>query len=221
MNARKSAFKIPRAYSITLAGLLSLDIINTHAGESLQGGAGKVDFNREIRPILTENCYKCHGPDDGARKAKLRFDVRDAALKPAKSGKVAIVPGAPEKSELITRVTTTDDDDRMPPLKTGKKLIPSQIESLRRWIAQGAPYATHWAYVKPVRPALPEVKNKRWTRNPIDYFILGRLEAAGLKPSPRADRYTLIRRVSLDLTGLPPTLDEVDQFVNDRDPCAY
>src|SRR6266581_2045029 len=170
MNARKSAFKIPRAYSITLAGLLSLDIINTHAAESLQPGVAKVDFNREIRPILTENCYKCHGPDDGARKAKLRFDVRDAALKPAKSGKVAIVPGAPEKSEMVARVTTTDDDDRMPPLKTGKKLSAVQIESLRRWIAQGAPYAIHWAYVRPVRPPLPQVKNKRWPLNPIDHF---------------------------------------------------
>src|SRR5438270_11856071 len=110
MNARKSAFKIPRAYSIMLAGLLSLTGINSHAAESLQRGAAKVDFNREIRPILTENCFKCHGPDDGARKAKLRFDLREAALKPAKSGKVAIVPGAPEKSEMIARVTTSDDD---------------------------------------------------------------------------------------------------------------
>src|SRR5437016_2750482 len=221
IKARKSAFKGCRACSMTLAGLVSLIGINGVAAESLRLGAAKVDFNREIRPILTENCYKCHGPDDGARKAKLRFDLREAALKPAKSGKVAIVPGAPEKSEMIARVTTTDDDDRMPPLKTGKKLSAIQIESLRRWIAQGAPYATHWAYVKPVRPPLPQVKNKRWICNPIDYFILGRLEAAGLKPSPRADRYTLIRRVSLDLTGMPPPLDEVDQFVRDRDPRAY
>src|SRR5712691_1430982 len=146
MNARKSAFKIPRAYSITLAGLLSLDIINTHAGESLQGGAGKVDFNREVRPILTENCFKCHGPDDGARKAKLRFDVRSEALKPAKSGAVPIVPGAPEKSELVARITASDPDDRMPPIKSGKTLTAAQVQTLRRWIAEGSQYATHWAY---------------------------------------------------------------------------
>ena len=221
MKPRKSSIKIRRVYSITLAGFLSLCGITAPGAEPSRHDAAKVDFNREIRPILTENCYKCHGPDDGARKAKLRFDVREPALKPAKSGKVAIAPGAPEKSEMIARITTPDDDDRMPPLKTGKKLTAAQIESLRRWIAQGAPYAIHWAYLKPVRPPLPEVKNKRWPRNPIDYFILGRLEPAGLKPSPRADNYTLIRRVSLDLTGLPPTLDEVDKFVRDRDPRAY
>src|SRR5436305_14895886 len=128
MNARKSAFKRFRACSMTLAGLLSLTGINAVAAESLQRGAAKVDFNREIRPILAENCYKCHGPDDGARKAKLRFDVRAEALKPAKSGKIAIVPGAPDKSELVARITATDPDDRMPPLKTGKKLSAKQIE---------------------------------------------------------------------------------------------
>jgi len=147
--------------------------------------------------------------------------VRAEALKPAKSGKVAIVPGAPEKSEMIARVTHEDLDERMPPLKTGKKLTPTQIELLRRWIAEGANYATHWAYVKPTRPPLPEVKNKRWSRTPIDRFILARLELEGLKPSPEADRYMLARRVSLDLTGLPPTPEEVEQFVKDRSPLAY
>src|SRR5256886_4490881 len=142
MKARKSAFKRHRACSMTLAGLVSLNGINAVAAESLQRGAAKVDFNREIRPILTENCFKCHGPDEGARKAKLRFDVRADALKPAKSGQTAIVPGAPEKSEMVARIMATDLDDRMPPLKSGKKLTAAQIETLRRWIAQGAPYAT-------------------------------------------------------------------------------
>src|SRR5438477_12832632 len=136
----------------------------------------KVDFNREIRPILSENCYKCHGPDDEAQKAKLRFDIQGEALKPAKSGKAAIVPGSAEKSELIARITAADPDDRMPPLKTGKKLTPAQIESLRKWINEGARYATHWAYVKPARPGLPTLKNKRWAHNAIDQFILARLE---------------------------------------------
>jgi hypothetical protein len=181
----------------------------------------KVDFNRDIRPLLSENCYKCHGPDDGARKAKLRFDVRAEALKPAKSGAVPIVPGSPEKSELIARVTASDPDDRMPPLKTGKTLTSAQIEMLRRWIADGAPYATHWAYVKPVRPPIPEVKNKNWPVNDVDRFILARLEKDGLKPSPPAERSLLIRRVSLDLTGLPPTPEEVERFLKDRSPRAY
>jgi mono/diheme cytochrome c family protein len=185
------------------------------------GTATKVDFNRDIRPILSENCYKCHGPDDEARKAKLRFDVRADALKPAKSGKIAIVPGAPEKSELLARITAEDEDDRMPPLKTGKKLTPNQINLLKQWVSQGAPYATHWAYVKPERPPLPIVSNKQWPRNAVDRFILSRLEREHLAPSVQADPYVLIRRVSLDLTGLPPTLAEVDAFVNDHDPRAY
>jgi mono/diheme cytochrome c family protein len=201
--------------------VVSLAALGSSPGATRKDAPPKTDFNRDIRPILTENCFKCHGPDDGGRKAKLRFDLRAEALKPAKSGSVAIVPGVPDKSELIARITATDLDDRMPPLKTGKKLTAAQIETLRRWIAEGAPYATHWAYVKPVRPAWPDVKRKQWCRNPIDSFILARLEREGLKPSPPADRYTLARRVSLDLTGLPPTLEEVDQFVKDRSPRAY
>src|SRR5882724_5348129 len=132
--------------ALLLAMCLLLFTTCPKAAETSKNSPVKVDFNREIRPILSENCYKCHGPDDEARKAKLRFDVRADALKPAKSGSVAIVPGAPEKSEMIARITAQDEDDRMPPLKTGKKLSQTQIESLRRWIAQGAPYATHWAY---------------------------------------------------------------------------
>ena len=204
---------------------LTLVVLISGAGpasaETSKAKSSPIDFNREVRPILTENCFKCHGPDEGARKAKLRFDVRADALKPAKSGQTAIVPGAPEKSEMVARVTATDLDDRMPPLKSGKKLSAAQIETLRRWITQGAPYATHWSYVKPSRPALPVVKKPGWPHNAVDRFILARLERDGLKPSPQADRWTLIRRASLDLTGLPPTPDEVDQFVKDRDPHAY
>ena len=181
----------------------------------------KVDFNRDIRPIISENCYKCHGPDGSERKARLRLDIREEALKPAKSGERAIVPGAPDKSKLVERTSSTDPDELMPPVKSGKKLTQKQIELLRNWVGQGAPYAAHWAYVKPMRPALPKVQNKAWPRNPIDYFILARLEREKLKPSPEADRYTLIRRASLDLTGLSPTLAEVDQFVMDRSPNAY
>ena len=180
-----------------------------------------VDFNWVIRPILSENCYKCHGPDDGARKGNLRFDVREETLRPLKSGRIPIVPGAPEQSEMVMRITAASVEKRMPPASTGKRLSPAQIESLRAWIRQGAVFEPHWAYVKPARPGLPEVRNTEWPRNPIDRFILARLEREGLKPSPEATRYALIRRVSLDLTGLPPTPEEVDAFVKDTSPGAY
>lgn len=181
----------------------------------------KVDYDREVRPILSQNCYKCHGPDDAARKANLRFDLRGVALQPAKSGLTPIVPGAPDKSELVARLTALDPKRHMPPPDSGKKLNAAQVETLRSWVAQGAPYAMHWAYVKPTRPALPEVMDKTWPRNPVDRFILARIEQQGLKPSPPADRATLIRRVSLDLTGLPPTPGEMEAFINDKRPGAY
>ena len=201
-------------------GILTAAMSSSVAGV-LKSGPSQVDFNRDVRPILAENCFKCHGPDDEARKAKLRLDLRAEALKPAKSGESAIVPGAPGKSQMMARITAADLDERMPPLKSGKKLNTGQIELLRKWIAQGAPYATHWAYAKPFRPALPEVRDKRWSRNAVDRFIFARLKNEGLRPSLPSDRLTLIRRVSLDLTGLPPTLEEVDQFVKDKNPRAY
>ena len=134
--------KIPR-FLFILCLLLIRSI--TSAIDSPKSKGASIDFNSQIRPILTENCFKCHGPDDAARKAKLRFDIRDEALKPAKDGKTAIVPGSAEKSELIARVTTKDEDDRMPPIKSGKNVSQIQIDLLRRWILQGAPYATHWS----------------------------------------------------------------------------
>lgn len=180
-----------------------------------------VDFNTQIRPILTEYCYKCHGPDEETRKGGFRLDNRSDALKAAKSGAIPIVPGKPETSEVFARVSSTDPDDKMPPEKTGKKLSPAQIELLRRWIGQGAPYALHWAYVKPTRPIPPHVKNQRWPSNDIDRFVLARLEKAGLRPSPEAERHILIRRVFLDLTGLPPSPADVEQFLRDKQPGAY
>ena len=210
----------------SLAGKLGVLVWLAFAGAVWGASAGRekavaVDFDRVIRPILAENCYKCHGPDEGDRKAKLRFDLRAEALKPAKSGAFAIVPGAPAQSEMIARITAAEEEDRMPPAQTGKTLVPAQIGALRQWIAQGAPYAAHWAYVKPSRPALPPVRHRTWVRNAIDTFILARLEREGLVPSPPADRRTLIRRVSLDLTGLPPTIEEVDGFLADKNPRAY
>jgi len=180
----------------------------------------KIDFNRDIRTILTNNCFTCHGPDVKTRKAKLRLDTRKGALADL-DGVSAIVPGDLSKSELIARITANDKTDLMPPRKSGKKLSPRQIELLTTWVKQGAHYAKHWSYVPPTRPELPKIKNANWPANSIDRFILARLEQQEMEPAQQADRYALIRRVSLDLTGLPPTLAEVDTFIKDKSPDAY
>ncbi|HEX4591221.1 MAG TPA: PSD1 and planctomycete cytochrome C domain-containing protein [Gemmataceae bacterium] len=179
-----------------------------------------VDFNRDIRPILSKNCFACHGPDDGHRMRNLRLDRRDDALKERRKGS-PIVPGKPDASLLIQRVSAADDDVRMPPAEVGSRLAAEQIETLKRWIAEGANYAEHWAFVRsrPVPP--PTVGNSIWEKNGIDPFVLERLSRAGLTPNPPADRYALIRRLSLDLRGLPPTPQEVDGFVADKSPDAY
>ncbi len=180
-----------------------------------------VDFNRDIRPILSDACFHCHGPDKVKRKAVVHFDTEEGAHLDL-GGYFAIVPGQPERSELLKRVTATDPAKRMPPPTSGHApLTPVQIERLRRWIAEGARWQKHWAFLPPRRPLLPLVQNKSWVRNPIDAFVLARLEHEGLKPAPPADPATLIRRVSLDLTGLPPTPTEVDAFRKDSAPNAY
>ena len=183
--------------------------------------APKIEFNRDVRTILSDNCFACHGPDENKRKAKLRFDIKEEAFKPAKSGDCAIIPGDLKKSQIIARITATDEDEKMPPPKSGKKLTPQQIDLLKRWIAEGATWQTHWAYDAPKRPAPPAVKEKNWPKNEIDQFVLARLEKEGLKPSSAADKPTLIRRASLDLTGLPPSIEEVDAFLADKSPQAY
>ncbi len=183
--------------------------------------ARAVDYLRDVRPILAGKCFACHGADDAARQAGLRLDERDAAIAQLDSGERAIVPGKPDDSALLARITSSDAQFAMPPAETGKKLSPQEVATLRAWIAADAPYARHWAYVKPVRPALPAVRRGNWPRGAIDHFVLARLEAEGLAPSPPADRETLIRRVSLDLTGLPPTADEVQDFVLDSRGEAY
>ena len=180
-----------------------------------------LDYSRHIRPILSNNCYKCHGPDEKERKGGLRLDLRHEALKPAESGIVAIVPGKPGDSGLLARITATDAGERMPPPDSNKKLAAHEIELLQRWIQEGADYKLHWSYNKPQRSGLPEVQDRNWVRTGIDHFILYRLEQVGLKPAPEADRVTLLRRLSLDLIGLPPTLQELDQFVNDTGSDAY
>jgi hypothetical protein len=177
-------------------------------------------FNRDIRPILSDNCFLCHGPDKSQRKARLRLDLEENALSDL-GGYRAIVPGDTTNSEVIHRITEKDTKKRMPPASTGRKLTPRQIELLRRWIEQGARWQKHWSLIPPQRPDLPIVKNPRWPRNPIDFFVLAGLEREDLSPSPEAERTTLIRRVTLDVTGLPPTPAEVDAFVNDQSADAY
>jgi hypothetical protein len=177
--------------------------------------AADVDFTRDVRPILSRHCFKCHGFDDKARKAKLRLDVREGAVKKV------IVPGKPDDSPLVRRISVTDDDEIMPPPATKNPLTDAEKDTLKRWIAAGAEYTTHWAFVAPRQAPLPKVRQTDWPRNAIDHFVLARLEAEGLRPSPRADRYTLVRRVYLDLIGLPPTPEEADAFVRDDSPDAY
>ena len=185
------------------------------------------DFQREIRPILSNTCFKCHGPDGAERKGGkegsggLRLDTEEGSRADL-DGSVAVLPGHPEKSELIARITTTEKDDVMPPPKSGKKLTAREVELLTAWVKSGGKFAQHWSYVKSLRPAVPEVRSLgARVRNPIDAFIFARLEAEKLTPQPEAERAALVRRVALDLTGLPPTVEEVDAFVNDAAPDAY
>src|SRR5688572_12479777 len=182
--------------------------------------AGAVDFQRDIRPILSDNCFACHGPDESTRMAGLRLDMREGAFSERKSGQV-IVPGKPELSVLYKRIAHDQEALRMPPIHSNKKLSQEQKDTLRRWIQQGATWKEHWAFSAPARRSPPTVSAKKWVRNPIDSFILATLAARGLQPAPEADRRRLIRRVSLDLTGLPPSPADVELFVNDQTPHAY
>jgi hypothetical protein len=179
-----------------------------------------VDFSAQIRPLLSKNCFSCHGPDEKSRQARMRLDLRADAIKGRRKGDHAIKPGDPEGSLLLARVRSNDPAFMMPPPESGHALKPEEVELLRRWIKDGAVYSPHWAFVKPVRPGVPQVK-AGWVRNPIDHFILAKMETHRLQPSPEADRHTLARRVSLDLTGLPPAPKRVDAFVNDPSPNAY
>jgi hypothetical protein len=179
-------------------------------------GDDAIEFNRDIRPILSENCFACHGPDSAARKADLRLDRREVAVEME-----AIIPREPEASELIARIDSDDPVLRMPPKSTNKTLTAAQKDLLRRWIAGGAEYQPHWSLIAPRQPDPPPVKNEAWVRNPIDRFILAALEKHGLTPAPEADRRTLARRLCLDLTGLPPDPALVEAFVSDTRPDAY
>ncbi len=179
-----------------------------------------IDFRRDVQPILSNHCFNCHGRDDGTREAALRLDRRESALIKLESGQAAIVPGEPSQSALIMRIEA-HDDSQMPPREFGKPLSDKQRAVLKQWIAEGAPYAQHWAFLPPQRSSLPSVKETDWPRNAIDRFVLHQLETAGLSPSVEADRSTWLRRVTLDLTGLPPTPAERQAFLADMSAGAY
>ena len=181
---------------------------------------GAIDFARDVRPLLSDNCFACHGPDAKKRKADLRLDTREGALADL-GGTSAVIPGKPNESELTRRITSDDEDDRMPPPDSGKQLDDRQKELLRRWIAQGAEYDLHWAYKPGTRPEPPSVNNGSFVRNDIDRFVLATMRDKGYAPAREADRRTLIRRLSFDLTGLPPTWDRMQAFAADRSPRAF
>ena len=204
--------------TLITVGLLAPAVVSHGAGRPAK--QAPLDFNRDIRPILSDNCFACHGPDEKARKAKLRLDTEEGAFA-VTDGQSPIVPGRSGASELIKRVTNTDPDEIMPPPKSGKRLTSGQVGRLRQWIDEGAPWQGHWAFQSPVRPAIPPFRNGKWARNPIDAFVLAKLKQEKLSPQAEADGRTLIRRLSLDLTGLPPTPGEVDGFLADQDAGAY
>ncbi len=180
-----------------------------------------VSYNRDIRPILSDNCFQCHGPDKESRDSGLRLDIRDEATKPAESGDTAIVPSQPEASQLLVRIFSEDRDDMMPPPKAHKTLTGAQKTLIKQWIAEGAKYEPHWAYAPLTRPQVPAVAGSALVRNPIDAFVQQRLAQEKLQPAPEADRRSLIRRLSLDIVGLPPGRKDVEAFAADQDPAAY
>ena len=201
-------------FCLTVLGL------STAVAEHHETEQTNINYNLDIRPILANNCYACHGPDAKARQANLRIDTKAGAFSEP-SGYPIIVPGKPEESELHLRIISEDDTYRMPPAGFNKTLTPEQIEAITQWIREGAQWEEHWAFTTPVSPTPPDVKNDGWVRNPIDAFILSRLEKEGLQPAGEADKRTLIRRLSFDLTGLPPTREEIHQFLADDSSDAY
>ncbi len=189
-------------------------------GQAVNAAEHEINFNRDVRPILSDKCFQCHGPDEAARKAELRLDD-ETAVKADRDGIVIVRPGDPAESELIRRITSDDETEIMPPPESHKPLTEKEKQTLRQWVAEGAKWSQHWAYEAPVRHEIPTVKRADWPRNWIDHFVLSRLEREHLEPSLDADRATLLRRVCFDLTGLPPTVEMAEQFLADDSDTAY
>jgi hypothetical protein len=209
---------------ISGASFALISCSNKREGDSGRTLPDKISYNFTIRPILSDKCYKCHGPDASHREASLRLDLADSAYSPLKvtKGGFALVPGKPEESEVYKRISSTDQTYLMPPPDSHLGLLTDyEKKAIKKWIEQGAKYEKHWAFTAPVKAPLPEVADKKWPKNEIDYFILQRLEQEGLKPNEEADKERLLKRVSLDITGLPPTLEMMDQFLADNNPDAF
>jgi hypothetical protein len=206
--------------TLTLVALL---FVSAAVGRTLAAPGGRVDFTRDIQPLLSDACYHCHGPDASSRKSGLRLDRQDAALAGGKSGLPALVPGDPDASELIARILSDDPEEVMPSPDSHKVLTAAQKDLLRRWVAEGAEWKEHWAYVAPKRPVVPDLPAPSAARptHPIDAFIQARLDQKGITPSPEAPRAALLRRLSLDLVGLPPSPEDVAAFERDARPDAY
>jgi hypothetical protein len=212
-----SAKRFQRSFFSRLAIVFSIHAIIV----PLRAETSAPDYGRDIRPILSNKCFACHGPDDATRQAELRLDRKEGIYSETASGAIPVVPGDPRASELIRRIESTDPSEHMPPLDASKQLTDEERMRLVAWIEAGAEFQEHWSFVAPTRTPLPPVSEVNWPRNPIDNYILARMEMAGLRPSPEASRETLIRRLYLDLIGLPPTLEQVDAFLNDTSEDAY
>src|SRR5437867_973710 len=205
-----------RLWTSTMVWALTTALSSYAAGEPV-----KVDYNYHIKPLLADRCYACHGPDEKAQKGKLRLDVKEGAFKALDGGMFVIKPGELSKSEIIRRIISTDPDEMMPPPKSNLSLSKAEIELIRRWVQQGAEWKKHWSFIPLADGPVPEVNDRKWARNAIDCFVLAELDSEGLKPSPETSKERLIRRVTFDLTGLPPTLTELDDFLADNSPLAY
>ncbi|MGZ0173651.1 MAG: DUF1549 domain-containing protein, partial [Planctomycetales bacterium] len=208
--------KVCAGFAVLLAVAVAAEASEAEASEAEQA----VNFNRDIRPLLAKNCFACHGPDEGSRKSELRLDTLEGATAELE-GRRALVPGQPEKSGLVRRVESLDPDVVMPPPGSGHELSEDEKKLLRNWIVEGGEYTIHWSFALPTKGELPSVKQVDWPKHAIDHFVLARLEAEKLAPSAQTDRYRLIRRVSLDLTGLPPTPEQADAFVADSSDGAF
>lgn len=194
---------------------------NSHSNDTLPE---TVSYNFDIRPILSDKCFTCHGPDGNKRKAGLRLDIADSAFRPLKEtkGAFAFVPGKPEQSEVYKRISSTDPTYQMPIPESHLGLLSEhQIALVKKWIEQGAKYERHWAFTPPVKKPLPKIDDKEWVKNQIDYFTLSKMKEKGLTPNEEADKERLLKRVTEDLTGLPPSIQAMDDFLNDKSDNAY
>ena len=203
--------------------IIACDSSQTKDPEILAKLPAQVDYNYHIKPILSDRCYTCHGPDENKREADLRLDTKEGAFAALgkEKNRYAIKAGSPNNSEVINRIFHTDPEELMPPTDSRLSLDEYEKALIEKWIDQGAEWKPHWSFIPPEKPSVPIVKQKEWIRNPIDHFVLARLEREGVQPASEADKERLLRRVSFDLTGLPPTLEEIDAFVADDSPQAY